>query len=169
MTSAPTTVTARGRSRTAALCGSGVALPLGAGVVLIAVHLALFESSFYLGPLTLVAEAAVVVAVAWAAGLLTARKAGVDRPVLVTSWTLAGAVVAWVIVVGILGQIAAMVLVAAVMSFADARLVVTVVVVAVFTAIAVLLVLTATVLLSRLFGRVFRHPPVVETPGAVLL
>ncbi|GLK16270.1 hypothetical protein [Herbiconiux flava] len=169
MSSALTTVTARGRSHAATLCASGVALPLGAGVVLVAVHLTLFESSFYLGPLTLVVEAAAVVAVAWAAGLLTARKAGVDRPVLVTSCTLAGAVVVWVIVVGILGQIAAMVLVAAVMSFADARLVATVIVVAVFTALAVLFVLTATVLLSRLFARVLRHPPVVETSGVVLL
>lgn len=169
MTSAPTTVTARGRSRAAALCGSGVALPLGAGVVLIAVHLALFESSFYLGPLTLVAEAAAVVSVAWAAGLLTARKAGVDRPVLVTTCTLAGAVIAWVIVVAILGQVAGIVLVVAVMSFADARLVVTAVVVGVFTAAAVLIVLIATVLLSRLFGRIFRHLPGVETPGAVVI
>lgn len=142
--------------RNVVTCGFAIGLPLCVGVIMLAVHLAFFESSFFLGELTLIVEAIAMVVLAWLAGALTAQWAAVDRPVAVTSCTLVAAVVLWVVVVGILGQVGAMVLVAAVMSFPDVALVVIGIVV-VSTAAAMLFVLTGTVLLGAFFGRLLRR------------
>ncbi|MCS5715804.1 hypothetical protein NVV95_14730 [Herbiconiux sp. CPCC 205716] len=151
------TGTGRQRPHAFVICGAAIAAPLGAGVVLLAVHLALFDSSFYLGEATLIVEAVGLVAIAAVAGLITARRVGVDRPVALIGCTAGAAVAAWVVTVGLLGQAAGVVLVAAVVVVPDAAPTVTVVVVGGFAALAVLEEAAATVLLSVLFGRALRR------------